>query len=89
MLIRQSIKSNQLITNKVTTSSSHRLFGESDAVSEADGAGAEALAVGPLAGDAGRVPVEVGPVVVGRLRVLPHFERDVLGHHRRRRYIGR
>ena len=68
---------------------SYRLFGESDAESEADGAGAEALAVGPLAGDAGGVPVEVGPVVVGRLRVLPHFERDVLGRHHGRRHVGR
>ena len=69
---------------------SYRLFGEFDAESEADGAGAESLAVGPLAGDAGGVPVEVGPVVVGRPRVLSHGERDFLGHHRRRRrHVGR
>ena len=68
---------------------SYRVLGEFDAESEADGAGAEALAVGPLAGDAGGVPVEVGPVVVGRPRVLPHGERDFLGRHRRRRHVGR
>ena len=68
---------------------SYRVLSEFDAESEADGAGAEALAVGPLSGDSGGVPVEVGPVVVGRPRVLPHLERDVLGRHRRRRLVGR
>ena len=49
---------------------SYGLFGEFDAESEPDRASPDPLAVGPLAGDAGRVLVEVRPVVVGRLGVL-------------------
>ena len=68
-------------------------MGEFDAEPEADGASPDPLAVGPLAGDAGRVLEELRPVVVGGLRVLPHVVGNVLlchrSHIRRRKHSRR